>query len=100
MDILDVLTGAILGGGGGGIIGIAWNWYTFRKEWNRSEAEEIDRRRVAVLESMRRQATSAEQRGDRAERDRILTQMEAEETALQAQLKAEVLSPDRRIRLE
>lgn len=97
MDVAGLVLAVILGGGSGGIVTIAWNWYMFGKTSRRQRELDVRQRGLDFLESFRRQADSAEKRGDIAERDRTLTEYEQQERAHRTQLALEKSVPAGRI---
>lgn len=84
MDIAALIVAIVLGGGG--VIGAAWNWYTFHKE-------ELRQKKMDVWDAYERQAASAEKRGDLGEVGRIRSEYELQLEAWRAQQEVRRLAP-------
>ena len=44
MDVAELVLATILGGGSGGVVTVAWNWYTFGKESRRQREQDVRQR--------------------------------------------------------
>jgi hypothetical protein len=83
IDVATLLIAVVLGGGG--VLGAVYNWYALRSQMRRQQGLDERQRRQDYLESFRRQAESADQRGDKIEGDRIRRAYEAQEEAYRKQ---------------
>lgn len=97
MDVAELVLATILGGGSGGIVTVAWNWYTFGKESRRQGQLDLQQRGRDFLDTFLREADSAERRGDIAGRDIILKEHEQQVQAYRKQLAIETSVPPERL---